>query len=249
MNQMLKGAFLTIVGVVLIIAAVFYLPLYRVNWGRFSMLPAATITVTGQSQGSVQNQIASYNATVTSINADKQKATDETNTKMTALIKSVKDFGIPETDIKTENISVSQIPDVQTMIYPPRPSNANAGDWQATNSISITLKDVTKASALSDLLNKSGATNIYGPTFTVDTSTTSDADLLAKAVVDAKTKAQSIATASGVTLGRVINVQENEANRIYPLAQTAKDAGSSATPVQPGTSTLYKTVTVVFERK
>src|SRR5258706_12838262 len=198
---MLKNIFFILLTFILLAAAVIFLPIDKVNWGRISILPAATITVTGTSQSDVANETAGFSATVTAVNADKQTAVNEVNTKMAALIKSIKDFGIADADIKTENVSVYQMPvspvpvpqngSAQTLIYPVPPvaGGSQGGDWQASNSITITLKDVSKASLLSDLLNQSGATNVYGPNLAVGKNTSAtDASLLARAVIDARHK-------------------------------------------------------------
>lgn len=271
MVEMFKGVFFAVGTIIILALAIPFLPIDRINWGRLSVLPAATITVTGTAQGDVSNQVAQFSATVTVSDNDKQKATDAVNTKMTDLIKSVKDFGVQDADIKTQQVSVYQQPPVyplgastngagsgsapsgtaQTLIYPVPPVRVGTGAWYASNTISITLRDVTKASGLSDILNNSGATNVYGPNFTtgVDNSV-ADADLLAKAVADAKSKAQTIAKAGGQTIGKMINVQEDGISNIYPMMMSAKGAGDTvSTPVQPGSTTLSKTVTVVFELK
>jgi uncharacterized protein YggE len=231
-------------------------PLNKINWGRISILPAATITVTGSAEGQTANQMATFGASVTATNANKDTATNTVNTKMDTLIKSLKDFGIADADIKTENLNVYQMAtpnpqtgSTQTLIYPVPPQTTGSGDWSATNSISITLRDVSKASALTDLLNKSGATDVYGPNFSVDENFTNDTDLLMKAMNDAKSKAETIAKSSGQTLGPVINVQENGGySPVYPLYAATKDSASAVpAPVQPGTTTINKTVTVVYE--
>lgn len=260
----MKNIFFALGTIVLLAITITILPIDKINWGRISILPAATITVTGSAQGNVANQLGTFSATVMVSNANKQTAVDSVNTKMTALIKAVKDFGIADSDIKTESVSVYQMPvrvpetgstgsgtsgsGATTLIYPVPPQVSGNGDWQASNSITITLKDITKASGLSDILNKSGATNVYGPNFTVDNSTQSDTELLSKAVADAKSKAESIAKAGNQTVGKMINVQEGGANYPMPLYAT-KDAATVGTPIQPGTSTLYKNVTVTFELK
>ena len=244
---MLKNIFFILLTFILLAAAVIFLPIDKVNWGRISILPAATITVTGTSQSDVANETAGFSATVSAVNADKQTAVNEVNTKMAALIKSIKDFGIADADIKTENVSVYQMPvspvpvpqngSAQTLIYPVPPvaGGSQGGDWQASNSITITLKDVSKASLLSDLLNQSGATNVYGPNLAVGKNTSAtDASLLAKA--------------GNQTVGKMINVQESGSNYPIPMLYATKDAGTSS-PIQPGTSTLSKSVTVVFELK
>lgn len=250
---MFKGFFFAIGTIVVLALGIRFLPLDAINWGRFSVLPAATITVTGQAQGTQTNQVGTFNATVTVSDKVKETAVNSVNTKMTALIKSIKDYGIADADIKTETVSVYQlpvaIPQAQGMMYPVPPQPVGNGDWQASNSISITLRDLTKASGFSDLLNKSGATNVYGPNLTVDQTSGSNTDLLSQAVDDARKKAEAIAKSGGQTIGKMINVQESGVSYPMPMMATRDISGGTTTPIQPGTSTLYKSVTVVFELK
>lgn len=263
---MLKNVFFALGTVIILAIAFMILPLDRVNWGRISVLPAATITVTGSATGDVSNQMANFGATVMATNADKQTAVNAVNQAMTTLINSVKNMGIADGDIKTQQVSVYQLPATPAPVplqggaisgsagstviqpMPPYPIRGGGGDWQASNSITITLRDVSKASTLTDLLQSSGATSVYGPNFTTGENNSSDNDLLTKAVADAKSKAEVIAKAGGQTIGRMINVQESSASPIYPLAM-AKEASGTSAPLQPGTSTLSKSVTVVFELK
>jgi uncharacterized protein len=259
----MRNIFFALGTIILLAIFIAILPIDKINWGRISILPAATITVTGTSEGNIANSQASFGATVSSTNANKQTAVSDVNTKMTALIKSLKDFGIADADIKTDNVNVYQMPvspvpvpqtganGAQTLIYPVPPvGTSGSGDWQASNSITITLKDVSKYSALSDILNNSGATSVYGPNLAPSLNTSaSDADLLAKAVADAKSKADVIAKAGGQTVGKMINVQESGSNYPMPMMFSAKDTASSGSPIQPGTSSLSKSVTVVYELK
>lgn len=116
----------------------------------------------------------------------------------------------------------------------------------ASNTIEITLHDVSKASGLTDILNK-GATNVYGPNLTVDPNNqTTGNDLLAKAIQDARTKAEAMAKAGNQTVGKMINVVEGGNSYPVPYLSAASLKDTSA-PIQPGTSNLYKSVTVTFE--
>ncbi len=242
--QSILTAFLTVILTVLVV-------LVGVKFFPNLFVPVkSTITVTGEAQENQKNQIATFTASVISTNDDKQKAVDETNTKMTDLINSIKALGIADGDIKTENISVYQQPSPYpvTMMYPTR--GGTTGAWAANNTITITVRDLTKVSNLADLLNKSGATNMYGPNYTVDNTVNTQADVLGQAIENARKKAEKIAQASGRTLGKAITIQEGGQNNvIYPMMEKAVGlgGGTPTTPVQPGTQTVYKSVTVTFE--
>lgn len=210
----------------------------------------AMITVTGQAEVDTLPQIANFNATVSEFNADKDTAVNQVNNAMDNLITAVKQFGIADSDITTQQVSVYETgggPEI--MIFPPRPRAESRG-WQASNSIEITLRDIAKASALTDLLQASGATSVSGPNFTMDDTTDLEVQLLTEAIADAKEKAQTTAEAAGRRLGKVITVSES--GNIMPVYYRGMEAVGSAdvaAPIEPGTQTTSKTVTVVFELK
>lgn len=251
---MFKGIFFAIGTLAVVALAWPYLPFHA----------PYTVTVTGMAQGSVSNQVATFNATVTTSDNDKQKAIDTTNTKMTSLIDAVKNYGVNESEIKTGSISVYQNPGIypmmqgsapsgsgtaQTQVYPMPPIRVGNGGWTASNSITITLHDVSKAGGLADVLNASGATNVYGPNFTVDNTSDAQSTLLTQAIEDAKKKATNIAKANNQSIGKMVSVSEDNVGNVYPLYAKAAGAPGTTTPVEPGTTSLSKEVTVTFELK
>lgn len=243
--------FLGIAGIIIVlIAACLFIPWEHVNWGKISILPASTITVTGEAKQDELPQIARFSASVTATNADKQIAINEVNSAMEKIIKSVKDFGIDTKDIQTQQVSVYQTKEdrPEIMIYPPIRSGKDV--WQASNSISITLRDITKAADLTDLLQAGDAANVSGPNYSLDDTTEIQTELLSKAIDNARAKAQKIAAASQRKLGQVITVSEGFSNYPGPLfAGGSMMAERSSAPVEPGTETVSKSVTVTFELK
>jgi uncharacterized protein len=233
-----------------ILGSVLLLPKLNLNWGKISLGNDSTVTVTGEAHGQVKSQIATFNAGVSSTNQDKQTAVNEVNTKMDQLTQSVKTFGIPETDIKTQSISVYQMNDgyYQNGRYQTR-----KGDWQASNNISITLRDLTRASELTDLLTSSGATNVYGPSFAVDDTNQMEIDLSQKAMLNARSKADALAAASGKTIGDVVTISEtgsvSQIRPMYAMEDKVAMGGAVPAPIEPGSSEVSKSLTVTFELK
>lgn len=220
----------TFIVVVLLVAASFFLPWERINWGSIQISPGKTVTVTGESQSKQKNQVASYTAGVSVESDNKDTAVSQVNQATESIIKSVKDFGIKADDIQTQGASTYQRPDNK--------------QWTVTNSIQITLRDVDRASNLLDLLNKSGATNVYGPTFSLESSKEAENKLLQEAIEDAKKKAEVLANASGRKLGKVLSVSEGfQTPGIFAIAKEGLGGGA---PTEPGSTTTSKTVTVTF---
>lgn len=206
--------------------------------------PRATITVTGEAKQQVANQIARFSVTVAQANQDKETAVEAVNEAMAQIIQAVKDFGIGSGDITTENVSVYEISQPEILIYPPRPGSGEK-QWQASNSLAIVLRDVSQAPALADLLQDFPLAQVSGPDFSVDNSNAAAPDLLSQAVEDAREKAGRAAQASGRKLGKVLTVSEGVSGQPWPFL----DRAVSAAPVEPGSTEMSQTVTVVFELK
>jgi hypothetical protein len=234
----------------LVAAIVFPLVLLFASWFTPWSHPRAMITVTGEAKQQVSNQVARFNVSVVETNKDKQTAVDAVNQAMAEIIGAVKEFGIEEKDLTTQNVSVYETADPEILIYPPRPRTGEK-QWQASNSLAIILRDVNKASALTDLLQAFSKAQVSGPSFAVDDTNSSERDLLADAMADARKKAESLAEAGGRKLGKVLTASEGYSSTPYPVYRDLMAVGEakSAAPVEPGSSQMTKTLTVVFELK
>ena len=230
---------------VLVIIAAFVLPWRNINWGKLSF-QGETVVVIGESETKQKNEVASFSAGVNVIKEKKEEAVDEVNKKINELIASIKDFGISSEDIKTQSMSVYQ---QQEPIYSSAGYPGKNGQWVVNNTIEITLRDVSKTQELVDLLNKSGANNVYGPNFRIDETSDTEKGLVDSAIADAREKAEIIAKAAGRKLGKVVNVSEGGGGISYPMYSLKADGLGGGAAAEPGSSTISKTLTVTFELK
>jgi hypothetical protein len=226
--------------------ATFFVPWRLINWGTLQMTSAPVITVSGEATSEQKSQIASYNAGVNEISDNKDQAIASVNEKVAAIIEAAKAFGIKAEDIKTQNINVYQM---QEQYYDETGrQKQRAGQWQVNNAIEVKLRDVDRAGALADLLAKAGANQLYGPNFQLDDTREAEKELLSEAIEDARKKAEAVAAASGRKLGKVVSVTEGGIVSNSPIMY-AREAGGGGGPAEPGTGTVYTSVTVVFELK
>lgn len=247
---------LLVIGVIALVG--FISQWFNLNWGRLELGQPSTITVTGQADDLTANQIATFTAGITATDVDRETAVELANTQMTSLIEQIKQFGIPQADIKTENLSVYEYtePDKGIMpmttepMYYPAPDVAGEKKWQASNSVTVTLRDLARVTELATLLTNAGSATVSGPNLTTDDTTDLDRALLQQAMQDAREKAVMLLEGTGQKVTRIVNVYENDYATPYLYRESmpaAMGVDQSVTPIEPGSQTIYKSVTVVFE--
>lgn len=244
MKDLAKLAWM-VFGIGLLCVVVYFFPWKSMSWGSIVMEPVRTLTVTGTAQSKEKNQIARFSAGVNATNDNRDVAIKEVNTKINAITQAVKDFGIDSSDIITQSMSINQM---QQTTYDNGIQKQVPGQWNVGNTIEVTLRDVNRANALADILSKSGATNVWGPNFQLDTSTKAADKLTEDAVADARTKAEVMAKASGATLGKVISINEGYQSTgvYYPMMGKMDGIGGGGAALESGTTTVSKSMTVVW---
>lgn len=232
-----------IIGVGLLLGGTLLLPWKSVQWGSIAVQPGSTVTVTGTAKTEQTSQIATFTAGVRSTNDNKDAAITEVNKQIQELTDAVKTFGIPQTDIKTQNINVYQN---EETYYEEGRQKMRPGQWRVETSIEIKLRDVKRASELAQVFTKSGATNVYGPNFTLDDTTEAAQLLLSGAVDDARKKAGILAKSSGKKLGAILTISEGSQSP-RPMLAFEGGAGGGGGGMEPGTGLITQSVTVTFE--
>lgn len=231
--------------VVIIFIAGYTLPWHMIHWGTITYAPSNTVTVIGTAKTQVTNQKATFSAGVNSVKDNRDDAISEVNKKLQTIIDAAKGFGIIESDIKTQSLNIYQS---EESYYEDGRQKSRLGQWRVSNTVDITLRNVSQASDLSSLLIQSGANNVYGPNFSLEDTEKVENDLLQKAVTQAKEKAVGISSVSGKSLGKILSIAEGNASTFTPFYKNEMGGGGGA-PTEAGSSTVEKTVTVTFELK
>ena len=166
--------FAVFIGVVLIFGTLI-MPWYLVKWGTVSFIPGETVTVYGEARTEQKSQVASFSAGVSVVNSDKDAAISQVNKGVEQIITAVKEFGIPDEDVKTQSISIYQ---GEELFNEEGVQRSRQGQWRVSNTVEVKLRDVDRASELAEVLTQNGANNIYGPNFTLDDTNIVDNTLL-----------------------------------------------------------------------
>jgi len=161
---------------------------------------------------------------------------------MTATIAALKRAGVADRDIQTQSINLQ--PQYR---YGDNQPPVLTG-YQASNRVSVRLRDLQGAGGVIDALVGAGANQIDGPTLSVEHPEAALDEARAKALATARARADLYAKAAGLTVRRIVRISESEEARLppRPMAMMAMKR-ADATPVEVGEQELAVNLSVVFE--
>ncbi len=206
-----------------------------------------SFTVSGEGKVTMIPDIARVEAGVTAQGPSIKVVQQELNKKIKAISDAVKKQGVEDKDIQTLNYSVNPQ-------YDYRNGTQKILGYEASSNFSIKVRNMDNATAVIDVATANGANQIGGISFDVDDKTKVENEARAKAVADAKKKAELAAKTAGFTLGRVINYNENSGGEGRPIPMYAKAEMLSvgapdqvATTIEPGSQELTISVSLSYE--
>lgn len=164
---------------------------------------------------------------------------------MDAVVARIRSLGIAADDIQTTGITLGAQYD-----YEQARGRPVFRAYQASNRVSVTLRDVKRIGPVLDALVAAGATDIGGPSFSLDDDSGPRAQARKAAFDRARAQAIEYARWAGYSGVRLLNVSEvaNVGRPIpYERAMVAQAADAKATPVEPGLVDTSVTVSVSFE--
>ena len=241
---------------------------------------ANTISVSGHGENLAVPDIATFNFSVVSDKATVADAQAEASAKSNAITAYLTGAGVDTKDIQTSGYSINPqytyqnavcpqtvapavAPDVSmgssgssvsssAVVYCP-PGKQTLTGYEVSQSTTIKVRDTSKAGDLLAGVGSKGATNVSGLTFTFDDPTAVQAAARNKAIADAKSKAEALASQLGVSLVRVVSFNENQGGS-YPqpvMYSTASGASNKALAptISPGQNTTTDDVTITYEIK
>lgn len=201
-----------------------------------------TITVSGRGEISVRPDIARVE---TGVVTQAKTATDAltANTQaMQAVFEGLKSLGIDDRDIRTSQFSVHAI-----HTRPERGQAAQISGYQASNLVTVTIRDLDRIGEALDTLVTLGSNELRGISFSVDKPGPLLDAARADAVKDALRKAKIYVSAAGVALGPIITINESGGHMPQPMfARAASMEMDSAVPVAAGEQTLSAGVNLVI---
>ena len=193
------------------------------------------ITVLGTGSTNVTPDRASFAFGTVSQAATANAALAASSQSVARVIAALKKAGVAQADIQTSEVSLS-----------PR-TNESGNEivgYTASNTVTATIRKLGDAGDVVDAAVGAGANQVYGPNLLASDQDAAYRNALKEAVAKARTKAETLATASNSTLGTITAIVEGGGSMPMPMAVGA--AKDSSVPIEPGTQQIEATVTVTF---
>ncbi len=207
-NQLLATT--ALVGVVIALLSYAYFTLKQAE--QWNMGPT-TISVTGVGEVMAKPDIAQFSFSVRGDGVDAAAAQEKSGVVINAVTEYLKGTGIAEKDIKTESYNMSprfkyeQKPCLLGQYC--EPGEQIPDGFEVMQTISVKVRAIESAGTHVVEVGKLGATDISGITFTIDDEDTLKAEARELAIEDAQAKAEAIADALNVRLGKMTGFYED----------------------------------------
>lgn len=221
------------------------------------------ITVSGHGEAQGRPDIARVTLGVEARAKLATEATEQSNRQMTAVIAALKQQGIRDEDLRTQNFSIHF--EQQPEPYPPPPAPAPAGAeprieaaraepegprgfYRVSNTVLVTVRDLDQLGAVLGAAAGAGANNVWGLQLEIEDPAPLEAQARQHAVAQARARAEQLARLAGVTLGKVLAISEGGG----PVMGRAEGIGFSMkamnadVPVQRGELVVTQDVQMVF---
>lgn len=162
------------------------------------------------------------------------------------LLAALKEAGVPEKDIQTRAVNIRRIE-----------WGDRKGQYQASNVVAVTVRDIAKADAAVTAATEAGANIMSGPDLRMSDPEAAANTAYGNAYKAARQRAEAYAEAAGMQIGRVLTIRDgggSQGNRYIPGAPPPVMARTVAMPesadasgiIQPGQTTSTVSVQVDF---
>jgi len=208
-----------------------------------SEVPEAKIQVSATGTTNMNPDMATVSAGVVTQGKTAREAMFGNATKMTRVFEELEAAGIEKKHITTSQLSLKPKYNYQNRQAP------KIDGYEARNTVSAKTYNLDDVGAMLDALVKAGVNNINGVQFSIKDSKAARDKAREDAIREAREKAESMASAAGVKLGKLKSLSESGGNfRPQPVAYAleARSAGAS-TPVAAGEQAISVTVNMSYD--
>ncbi len=214
-----------------------------------------SFSVSGEGKVVAKPDIATFTYGVVNEGGTDIAALNKENTERgNKIISFLKEQGVKNEDVKTEQYNISpryQNSFCRTGTCPP-PSIVG---YTVSQSVMIKIRDFNKIGAMLAGVVERGANNVSQLNFTIDDPVAVENEARAKAIAQARAKAEVVADAGDFSVGRLLGIDEGGVRPYYAekYARTmvadsmAFEASLPAPSIEPGSQDVVVTVTLRYE--
>lgn len=216
--------------------------------------PDNTISVSAEGKVQAVPDLAIVNLGVLTQGSDPSSVQEQNSGKVNKIIDYIKQQGISKDDISTSQFNIFPQYDYSN-------GKNNIIGYQLNQTITVKVRGVEKSTeVLSKILKGSlqqGANEVNGVSLGFDDADNLRQEARKLAIDKAKLKAQDLAQAAGLKLGKVVSISESEnyGGPIMPYqgmgggGYGGSDVKAASPNIEPGSQDVVANMTVVFEVK
>lgn len=222
--------------------------MYR--WVAFALLASAAVPSNAQGVPPTLDQLAATPVVVVHISEQLRSPPDEatitagteakaptasaalaaSKVKTERLIAAIRTAGIPSKDVQTEGLSISADYQFETVQGQGRQRLVG---YVARNSVRIKTRQIDRLASLLDALTEAGASNVYGPNFSITDPAPLRAEARKRAMVRGEAEASEYARNAGFARVRLLRLEEGVSYRATDIVVSGSRIMPAAAPPPP----------------
>jgi uncharacterized protein YggE len=213
-------------------------------------LGTRSLYITGTGTAELSPNIAYVNIGVHTEAPSAVTAVAMNNTRAQKVMEALQKFGVEAKDLRTNNFSISSLQKTD-----PTTGQVTGTYYAVDNNIIVTVRDLPKMGDLLDNAIQAGANNINNIQFDVTDNTVALQQARTDAMQNGLKQAQELATAAGIKLGDIQNINYSESLPVF-ASNSYMDYGKgggvrapSTVPVSPGQMVVTATVSITYNIK
>ncbi|MEM1277823.1 MAG: SIMPL domain-containing protein [Pseudomonadota bacterium] len=200
----------------------------------------ATMTFSGTGSVSVVPDEASISLGVITQGPTAEAALAANTPAIQGVIDLLKEAGIASEDLRTDRFDLSPI-------YGRQDGNRREiTGYQVANTLRVRVADLADLGEILDQVVSAGATTIGGIQLSYGDREGALDEARTLALADARRKADLMAEAAGVTLGRILSIHEGGGSGPMPVAR-AMMVSEASVPIEAGSTAISARLTVVWQ--
>jgi hypothetical protein len=211
--------------------------------------PPRTLSVTGDAEASAVPDMATVNLGVAAEAPTAAEATDQASAAMTAILAELTALGIDAVDVQTSGLRLS--PRYATTVLG-NTDYSTVTSYSAANELQIKVRDLSALGGLLSTVIGTGANTLNGVAFGLQDSASLLDEARLAAVAEAQRRAALYAGAAGLTLGDIVQLNENGYSGYQPLQSAMMRDGAVSeslsydVPVAQGQITVSANVAMIY---